>query len=1158
MKIRGQKIAAFLVCLSMVLSVTLGFHVKAEESGKAELGHPAAAVEGTDGQLDKSNEIDQSVQDTELADESLDGVQKENGERVLESVNPEKDTHVTTVDENGNVSEGNTESGLVEEDKDALYTKSGEGKLVNFNTRGSAVTNYTEYGTGISGYTNGAYGADAAYLGTVNGKVKFMLAGVMGLADAGQVQVVNMSSAASVSYYAVSGGRLYHYITTNMAKTGYSSTLDNGPAPDYLAEGIRYYSYDGHYFYTRDNISNMIDNYNAGNRANAINSSRPFYNYYQYLPVRSKTGYTAEQLNNAISVNANSSSSKMLNTGEAFIRNQNTYGVNALLAVGVAANESWWGKSSIAQNKNNLFGLNAVDASPGTSADIYDSVDSCIKTFSETYMSKQYLNPNNYVYAGGFLGNKASGMNVMYASDPYWGEKNAGIAWSIDRKIGSSDAGKYTIAIKDLIGTEHSNLNVRKEASTSSAVIHTTKSYSNQAFIVLDKNINNRFYKVQSDAALNSSRTAVSGSGNYDYNNMYVYVSADYVKTISEGSGGNNQTADPVAVPQELKNALVYSAHVQNIGWMQQASNGHAIGTIGRDLPMEALKINTQGIPGLGIRYSAHVQDIGWQGFAADGSVSGTVGQAKKIEAVRMELTGTAAENYDIYYRAYVQGFGWLDWAKDGELSGTQGYNFSLQALQMVLLPVGANEPGSRLIPFKINTAIVEYASHVQDIGWQSSVRNGEVSGTIGKNKKVEGFAVSMKSGASLGVKYRAYVQNEGWQKYIYDGNIAGTVGQNLMMEAIQVELTGSDAGRYDIYYRAHVQDKGWLDWAKNGQEAGTKNFGLKMEAFQIVIMPKGNPQIGPTENPYEVNASSITYSAHVEDIGWQGYVKDGALAGTTGRNLQVEGLRMRLKNQQYTGSIEYSSHVENIGWQDYVSNGKVSGTVGNNLQIEAVKMRLTGEMEKHYDIYYRVHASEFGWLGWAKNGEPAGSQRYARHVEALEVLLVDKGGQAPGSTEHAFYEKPTSVKYAAHVQDIGWQDYVNDGASAGTVGRNKQVEAVRIQFESPEYTGDIEYRAHVEDIGWQEYVKNGQLAGTVGTNKQIEAVRLKLTGEMEKHYDIYYRVHASEFGWLGWARNGERAGSEGFARQVEAIEIKLVEKGGAAPGSTENSFYLQ
>ena len=59
----------------------------------------------------------------------------------------------------------------------------------------------------------------------------------------------------------------------------------------------------------------------------------------------------------------------------------------------------------------------------------------------------------------------------------------------------------------------------------------------------------------------------------------------------------------------------------------------------------------------------------------------------------------------------------------------------------------------------------------------------------------------------------------------------------------------------------------------------------------------------------------------------------------------------------------------------------------------------------------------------------------------------------------------------------------------------------------------------------------------------------------MAEQYDIYYRVHSQTYGWLGWAKNGESAGTEGQAKRLEAIEIQLVEKGGAAPGSTEQAF---
>ncbi|CIW15599.1 endo-beta-N-acetylglucosaminidase LytB [Streptococcus pneumoniae] len=46
----------------------------------------------------------------------------------------------------------------------------------------------------------------------------------------------------------------------------------------------------------------------------------------------------------------------------------------------------------------------------------------------------------NYIDRGRtFLGNKASGMNVEYASDPYWGEKIASVMMKINEKLGGKD-----------------------------------------------------------------------------------------------------------------------------------------------------------------------------------------------------------------------------------------------------------------------------------------------------------------------------------------------------------------------------------------------------------------------------------------------------------------------------------------------------------------------------------------------------------------------------------------------------------------------------------------------------------------------------------------------------------------------------------------------
>ena len=324
---------------------------------------------------------------------------------------------------------------------------------------------------GETGYTNGAYGADAAYLGTSGGKVKFMLSGVVGWAAEGDVQVVDLSSAASVSHYKVSNGRLIHYISQNMNLSSALSSLDNGPAPAFLEQGVTYYSYDGHYFYS--DYMTMLQDYQNGSRGNSVNPDAPYYNYFQYLPFRSRTGYSADSLNSIINGKV-SASSKLRDTGSVMVKYQDAYGVNALLMAGVAANESAWGTSSICMNKNNLFGLNAVDSSPGTSADTYASVEECIRQFAAGYMSGKYLNPNDWRYFGGFLGNKASGINVKYASDPYWGEKAANIAWTLDRLGGSTDSQVYTLGVKGTDAADYTSVNVRSAGNTSSKILYRT------------------------------------------------------------------------------------------------------------------------------------------------------------------------------------------------------------------------------------------------------------------------------------------------------------------------------------------------------------------------------------------------------------------------------------------------------------------------------------------------------------------------------------------------------------------------------------------------------------------------------------------------------------------------------------------------------------
>ena len=73
-------------------------------------------------------------------------------------------------------------------------------------------------------------------------------------------------------------------------------------------------------------------------------------------------------------------------------------------------------------------------------------------------------------------------------------------------------------------------------------------------------------------------------------------------------------------------------------------------------------------------------------------------------------------------------------------------------------------------------------------------------------------------------------------------------------MEAVKINLTGEMKEHYDIYYQAHVQNIGWLDWAKNGEAAGSEGYGYQMEALRIKLVKKGEKAPGSVKVAFKKN----------------------------------------------------------------------------------------------------------------------------------------------------------------------------------------------------------------------------------------------------------------------------------------------------------------
>ena len=294
-------------------------------------------------------------------------------------------------------------------------------------------------------YVNHSYVDDVPVIADNGNSAKVLISGYEGWVNKNtsaaeyDLVIVPINQAVNPSYYYVENGELKHFISSNLTGVG-GHSISIGKAPEYLTQGVKYLSYDGVYFYDGSNISNGLNNlmndYKSGSRGSAVNAGNPHYTYYKYLPFRSKTVYSGHDLDRFIDENTQQGS-KLRGMGGALKDAEQKYGVNALLTLGVAMNESAWGMSSISQSKNNLFGIKAYDSNVNGASEFANPAES-IYEFAKNYISRGYADPTDWRYFGGFLGSKKHGANIKYASDPFWSEKAAQHAFTVDKYLSGS------------------------------------------------------------------------------------------------------------------------------------------------------------------------------------------------------------------------------------------------------------------------------------------------------------------------------------------------------------------------------------------------------------------------------------------------------------------------------------------------------------------------------------------------------------------------------------------------------------------------------------------------------------------------------------------------------------------------------------------------
>ena len=286
------------------------------------------------------------------------------------------------------------------------------------------------------------------------------------------------------------------------------------------------------------------------------------------------------------------------------------------------------------------------------------------------------------------------------------------------------------------------------------------------------------------------------------------------------------------------------------------------------------------------------------------------------------------------------------------------------------------------------------YTTHIQDIGWQNQVKDGEMAGTEGQAKRLEAIKITLKDLSGVKIKYQTHIQDIGWQDWKSDGQVAGTEGQSKRLEAIQIKIVEKQTS-ISANYSVHVQDIGWQNWKAEEKIAGTEGQSKRLEAIQIRIISKENDSDSQEEPKFERQEG--TY-------------------GKTGLNVADKG-GSELKYLKYgTGKNVFFATFAIHGYEDkWDKDGYELIEIANNFYNKLLEDK-DYDLAKKWTIYIFPGVNQDGLQEGSTNNGPGRTTLYSQAPQNKGIDL-NRCWQI-GST----YEKFTSDRN--YNGDIGFQAY--------------------------------------------------------------------------------------------------------------------------------------
>ena len=309
--------------------------------------------------------------------------------------------------------------------------------------------------------------------------------------------------------------------------------------------------------------------------------------------------------------------------------------------------------------------------------------------------------------------------------------------------------------------------------------------------------------------------------------------------------------------------------------------------------------------------------------------------------------------------------------------------------------PVPSSTPTPSSTPEPAANYTLQGQGHQSEIGWLSSVGDGQTIGNDTNNKNLEAakLIVENASEADLRIVGDAHVSGIGWINNQEAGNTLGTVGAGRAIEGLRLRLAGRQASQYQIYYRAYAKGYGWLGWASSNELAGSTGHGVPVQAIQVKLVKNGESAPSPLGDSEVEFPYTYTVTGHQANVGWIPEVVNDGVVGNVNTGNALEAFKITfLGSKPGDIGVQADAHVSTIGWiNNQDASQVVGGTVGSGHALEGIRLRLVGNKATKYNLYYRVYIEQFGWLGWANANELAGSENLSLHIQGLQVKAVMK-----------------------------------------------------------------------------------------------------------------------------------------------------------------------